>query len=223
MGAGDADAVVRQLERVRSDVELAKVRKRLAADEPAIGVRMRDLFDIARAHVGLDLADVERLLDHPAYEPRMAAMCVLDFKARGRLGDDARRELYELYLRRHDRITTWDMVDRSAPRVLGGHLAGRSAQPLHELAASSVPLRRRSAITAPLGFVRSGSDADVAAGFEIAATLAADADPVVHHAVGIFLFHAGGRDPAALQRFLRAHGPVLHRSALRRARQASPF
>ena len=49
-----------------------------------------------------------------------------------------------------------------------------------------------------------------------------EAHAVVHHAVGIFLFHAGSRDPAALQRFLRAHEPVLHRSALRRARQAAP-
>jgi hypothetical protein len=54
---------------------------------------------------------VDRLLDHPAYEPRMAAMCVLDDKARRRLDDDGRAALYGMYMGRHDRITTWRVLD----------------------------------------------------------------------------------------------------------------
>ena len=152
----------------------------------------------------------------------MAAMCILDFKARRRLDAAGRAELAALYLRRHDRITTWDMVDRSAPRVLGGHLAGGSMAPLHELAESAEPLRRRSAITAPLFFVKGGGDADVAAGYELAAGLAADPEPVVHHAVGIFLSHAGTRDPDALRRFLAVHAAAMPRPALRLATELLP-
>ena len=217
MGVDDAAAVVRELEQRQSETELAKVRKRLRPDEPAIGVRMGDLFATAKAHVDLDLVQVNRLLDHPAYEPRMAAMCILDFKARRDLDQAGRADLYDIYLCRHDRITTWDMVDRSAPRVVGGHLAGRSTAPLHELAASPDPLRRRSAVTAPLFFVKAGSDDDVTAGFELAAALASDAEPVVHNAVGIFLKHAGTRDPEALRRFLAAYASVMPRPALRLA------
>ena len=95
--------------------------------------------------------------------------CILHFQVRGRLADDDREARYDLYLRNHDRITTWDMVDRAAPRVVGGHLAGSSLAPLHELAASPVPLGRRTAITAPLQFVKSGSFADLAGGFDPAA------------------------------------------------------
>ena len=217
MTAGTAAAVVRDLERLQSADELVKVRKRLAADEPAIGMRMGDLFATAKAHTDLDLCEIDRLLDEPAYEPRMAAMCILDFKARRKLDDEQRAELASLYLRRHDRITTWDMVDRSAPRVLGGHLAGRSKAPLDDLAASSVPLRRRSAITAPLFFVRAGSDDDLAAGFALAARLAGDPEPVVHNAVGIFLKHAGTRDQDALRAFLATHATLMPRPALRLA------
>ena len=215
--ADTAEAVVRDLEWMRSVDELVKVRKRLAPDEPAIGMRMGDLFATAKAHTDLGLGGVERLLDHPAYEPRMAAMCILDFKARRKLDDEQRAELASLYLRRHDRITTWDMVDRSAPRVLGGHLAGRSKAPLDDLAASSVPLRRRSAITAPLFFVRPGSDDDLAAGFALAALLAGDPEPVVHNAVGIFLKHAGTRDEESLRAFLATHAAAMPRPALRLA------
>lgn len=210
--------LVEALQRVRSDAELAKVRKRLAPDEPAFGVRMRDLFDLAKASSALPLGEVDRLLDHPAYEPRMAAMCILDFTARRRrLPDHDRALLYETYLARHDRITTWDMVDRAAPRVVGGHLAGGSAAPLHDLAAAPEPLRRRTSITAPLYFVHAGSDDDVAEGFAIAERLVTDPEPVVHNAVGIFLKHAGTRDPRALDRFLDDHAASMPRPALRLA------
>jgi 3-methyladenine DNA glycosylase AlkD len=212
-----ADGVVAALEALRSEAELVNVRKRLGPDEAAIGLRMRDLFATAKAHERLPLPEVDRLLDHPAYEPRMAAMCILDFKARRRFDDDGRAALYEMYMGRHDRITTWDMVDRSAPRVVGGHLAGRSAAPLHEQAGSPDPLRRRTAMTAPLYFVMSGSDADVAEGFAIAATLATDPAPVVHKPVGIFLKHATGRDPDAVESFLAIHARSMPRPAVRLA------
>lgn len=217
MGASSssARALVASLEALRSDEELATVRKRLAPDEEAFGLRMRDLFDLAKAHTDLPLDEVGRLLDHPAYEPRMAAMCILDFRARRRLDDDQRRVLYELYLDRHDSITTWDMVDRAAPRVVGGYLAGRSAEPLHELAAAPEPLQRRTAITAPLQFVRAGSDDDLAEGFAVATRLADDRDRV--QGVGIFLKHASTRDAASVYRFLTQQAGEMPRRAVRLA------
>lgn len=212
-----ASTVVAVLEASRSDEELEKVRGRLAPDEEAFGLRMRDLFDIAKANTDLPIPEIHRLLDHPAYEPRMTAMAILDFRARRRLDEARRRELFELYLGRHDRITTWDMVDRAAPRVVGGYLAGRSATPLHELAAAPEPLRRRTAITAPLHFIRGGSDDDLAEGFAIAVRLEDDPDPTVYKPVGIFLKHASTRDAAAVHRFLTEHGATMPRPALRLA------
>jgi 3-methyladenine DNA glycosylase AlkD len=217
-----AEALVEELRRQSSAAELGKVRQRLGPDEEAFGLRMGTLFEIAKRYTNLDLADVDRLLDHPAYEPRLAAFCVLDFKARRRLSDEQRRELYDVYLRRHDRITTWDMVDRSAPRVVGGYLAGRSKAPLRKLAGSAEPLRRRTAITAPLFFTRAGSDDDLAAAYDIAASLATDPEPVVHNAVGIFLKHAGTRDQAALIGFLDEHAESMPRPAIRLAAEKLP-
>lgn len=217
-----AEALVAALRAESSAAELGKVRQRLGPDEEAFGLQMGTLFEIAKRHTDLDLADIDRLLDHPAYEPRLAAFCVLDFKARRRLSDEQRRELYDVYLRRHDRITTWDMVDRSAPRVVGGYLAGRSKAPLRELAASDDPLRRRTAITAPLFFTRAGSDDDLAAAYDIAARLADDPEPVVHNAVGIFLKHAGTRDQTALVGFLDGHAESMPRPAVRLAAEKLP-
>lgn len=179
---------------------------------------MRDLFDIAKAATGMALDDVEDLFDNPLYEVRMGAFCILDFRAKvPRAGEAERQRLYDLYLGHHDCITTWDMVDRAAPSVVGGHLLGRSSAPLHCLARSDDPLRRRTAITAPLWFVRRGTDADLAEMYAVAAVLVADADPVVHKAVGIALKHAGGRDPQGVIGFLERHAATMPRAALRSA------
>jgi 3-methyladenine DNA glycosylase AlkD len=219
MAGSDQSAarVIEDLLNAQSDAELPLIRKRLAPGEEAFGMRMRHLFDVAKTYTDIELDDVELLLDHPAYESRMAAICILDFKARRPIGDHERRQLADIYLSRHDRITTWDMVDRAAPRVLGGHLIGRAPTPLHDLAISAEPLRRRSAITAPLYFVRAGSDVDVTVGFDIAAGLVEDPEPVVTNAVGIFLKHAAIRDPDAVHRFLGAHSSAMPRAALRLA------
>lgn len=208
-----------RLEELASPDELANVRKRLSPDEAAFGLRMKDLFDTAKAATTMPLTEVDRLLDDPAYEPRLAAFCVLDFKARRQLGDP---ELLSLYLRRHDRITTWDMVDRAAPRVVGGALLGGPFDVLRDLAAGEDPLRRRTAITAPLFFARHGGDRDLAEGFVLAATLHTDPEPVVSNAVGIFLKHAGQRDGHRLRAFLEDHAAQMARPALRLAIEKLP-
>jgi 3-methyladenine DNA glycosylase AlkD len=212
-----AEAVVARLESLADESQLDVVRKRLAPGEPAIGMRMRDLFAAAKQATGLPLGEVERLMDEAAYEPRMVAFCVLDFKARRRIDRAARQELFDLYLRRHDAITTWDMVDRSAPRVVGLHLLGGPYDVLRDLAGAENPYRRRTSITAPLSFVYDGGDADLAEGLALAATLHADPEPVVSNAVGIFLKHASGRDRAVVEAFVVAHEHGMPRPAYRLA------
>jgi 3-methyladenine DNA glycosylase AlkD len=217
----DAEHLLAELRGLANPSELEKVRKRLPPGEEVLGLRMGDLFAAAKRHRDMPLEAVEALLDHPAYEPRLAAFCVLDFKARARPTEAERAAMCEIYLRRHDRITSWDMVDRAAPHVVGGYLAGRSLEPLHELA-TGAPLQRRTAITAPLYFIGKGSDEDLAGGFALAGRLAQDPDPVVHNAVGIFLKHAGGRDPDALSAFLGTYAEAMPRPALRLAIEKLP-
>src|SRR5690606_18423122 len=134
-----------------------------------------------------------------------------------KMGDAQRRALCEVYIGKHDRITTWDMVDRAAPRVVGGWVSGGPYDLLHELANADDPLRRRSAITAPLYFIRSRIPSDLATGFDLAETLLSDPAPVVHNAAGIFLKHAGARDPERLHRLLEENAARMPRSCLRLA------
>jgi 3-methyladenine DNA glycosylase AlkD len=176
------------------------------------GMRMRALFDTAKAATGIVPDELDALFAEPSYEARMAAFCILDFQARKRLGD---LELRDTYLRHHDRIDHWDMVDRAAPRVVGATLTGGPYDLLHELAAESDPHRRRTAMTAPLWFVKYGDHEDVEAGVAVAEVLHADPDPLVHKPVGIYLAYAGKRLPERLTEFLDEHGEAMPRASYR--------
>ena len=182
-----------------------------------LGVRMGELFDITKRSAAMPLEELDRLLDEPEYEPRLAAFCVMDFAVRGARDELVRRERYELYLRRHDAIDTWDMVDRAAPRVIGEYLLTRPRDPLFDLAASPDPLRRRTAMTAPLGFLRRGDATARDDLLRLAAQLMHDPDPVVAKPVGIALRHLGGVDPERLVAFLDAEAERMPRPTLRAA------
>lgn len=185
-----------------------------------LGVPMRNTFDTAKAFTGMQFAEVERLLDEASYEGRLAGFCVLDFKARAKkTTDDERQAAYELYLRRHDAIDSWDMVDRAAPHVVGRYLLDRDRTPLFALARTSDPLRRRTAITAPLYFARFGTPADLDDLFAIAEILLPDKDPVVSKPVGIALKYAGVLDEPALRTFLDKHEAAMQSPTLRYARE----
>jgi hypothetical protein len=84
--------------------------------ELAPGMRMRTLFDTAKTATAIAPDELDKLFEEESYEARMAAFCILDFRARKRAGD---LELRDTYLRHHDRIDAWDMVHRAAPRVVG--------------------------------------------------------------------------------------------------------
>jgi 3-methyladenine DNA glycosylase AlkD len=183
--------------------------------EPPGGIAMRELFAIAKSGRDLPLADIDRLFTEPSYAARMTAVCILDFQARRR----PEAVLMDAYLRNHDRIDDWGMVDRAAPWVVGAVLTGGPYGLLHDLARSPDPIRRRTAITAPLWFVKHGSDTDVEAGFAVAERLHADPEPVVHKAVGIWLAHAGDRQRERLLTFLDRYEPAMARPAARLARR----
>lgn len=180
---------------------------------------MGTLFEIAKRHSGMPLDEIVRLLDETPYEPRLAAFCVMDFQARrSRISDAEREELYDLYLERHDAIDSWDMVDRSAPRVIGVFLRDRSRAPLFSLAASTDPLRRRTAMTAPLAYTRPAHPEGIADLLRLAEQLAADTDPIVSKPVGIALKHAGAVAPDEVRAFLDRMGDRLAAPVRREAR-----
>jgi 3-methyladenine DNA glycosylase AlkD len=199
--------------------ERAKTAKRMTDNRATvIGVRMGTVFAIAKAHAGMPLSEVDRLFDSDEYEMRMVAVSVLDFQARRpRLTVEQRGALYDLWMRRIDRIDTWDLIDRSAPRVVGHYLADRPRDVLFELARSDNRWHRRAAVVSSFSLARSGDIADPLALCEI---LAADPERFVQTAVGTALREIGRVDAEALIAFLERRGDGLSSEARRIARTA---
>jgi hypothetical protein len=184
-------------------------------DEPYGGIPMGRIFELAREHQAMPLPEIERMLESPHHPVRVGAVSIMDWQARDRKTPaDRRRELFGLYLRRHDRIDTWDLVDRSAIHVVGGYLVDKPRDILDELARSARPMERRTAILSTYAFVRRGELDD---SYRIAATLADEPDDLVRKAVGWMLREAGKRDPARLGSFLEPRAATMPRVMLRYA------
>lgn len=202
------------LEAEASEIERAKTVKRMTDDRASvIGVRMGTVFAIAKSFASMPLDEVDRLFDEDAYELRMVAVSILDFRARTRGAD--RAALYEQWMRRLDRIDTWDLIDRSAPRVVGTHLLDKPRDVLFELARSSDRWHRRAAITAAFTIIRAGDIDDPLA---LAELLADDPERFVQTSVGTALREIGRIDDARLRDFLDRRAGDLTAEARRIAR-----
>lgn len=216
MSDSTAEGIRAALEAEASADERAKIQRRMTDTRTeVIGVRMGTVFDIAKANTRMPLAEVDRLLDSDAYEMRMAAVSILDFKARAKDAD--REALYELWMRRLDRLDTWDYIDRAAPRVVGWYLLDKPRDVLFELARSPDRWHRRLAITAAFWIIRSGDLDDALALCEI---LADDPEHLVQTNVGVALREIGRVDQHRLEQFLARRGADLGAHARRTARSA---
>ncbi len=116
---------------------------------------MGAVFALAAEFEQMSLPEIEALLDSPIHEARAGAVKIMARQAGSRKASGGRREeLYELFLRRHDRINNWDLVDLGAWDVVGRYLVDRPRDVLDRLAASSNLWERRTAVLATLAFVR---------------------------------------------------------------------
>ncbi|MGD9891311.1 MAG: DNA alkylation repair protein [Dehalococcoidia bacterium] len=180
-----------------------------------IGVRMGQVFTLAKEFIDLPLEEIETLLESPVHEVRVGGVSVMDWQARGkRTTDQRRKELFDLYLRRHDRINNWDLVDRAAPYVVGGYLFDKPRDILYELARSGNIWERRTSIVSTYYFIRQGDLDDT---FAIAALLLDDDQDLIHKATGGWLREAGKKGQQQLLQFLDAHAATMPRTALRYA------
>ncbi|MEO1249014.1 MAG: DNA alkylation repair protein, partial [Pseudomonadota bacterium] len=196
--------LISALKAIAAPGEVDKVRRFYKGGDPAtqiMGVSIGKVFPIAKQFIALGLDEVEALLEDPHYEVRMAAVSVMDFKARRkRLSETDRQALFDLYLRRHDRINNWDLVDRAAPHVIGEHLLDKDRTVLDRLAHSRDPHERRTAIVATYAFIKRGEVDDT---YRIAELLVEDPDEYVQKALASWTREAGKKEQARLVRFLK--------------------
>ena len=218
MAAGvTAAAFLERLETYRSTEKLENYQQvfRPGAGEEFLGVRMGQVFALAKEFIDMPPEEIEKLLESRFHEARGGGLSIMDKQARLKKTPESRRkELFDLYIRRSDRIDNWDLVDVAAPHVVGRYLFDKPRDILYELARSNDTWERRTAIVCTLYFLRQG---DVDDTFTIAEMLVDDEHDLINKAVGGLLREAGRRDRPRLLSFLDQYAATMPRVTLRYA------
>ncbi len=183
-----------------------------------IGVRVPMLRKLAKEYRDLQLSEIESLLQSPVHEERMLALLVL-VQSLTKCSNDHRKTAYNFYLKNTRHINNWDLVDTSAPSIVGGYLRDKPRKPLIRLAKSPSLWERRIAIVATQHFIRLNEFDDTLA---ISRLLLNDSEDLIHKASGWMLREVGERDEQALVAFLNEHAAVMPRTMLRYAIEHFP-
>jgi len=217
-----AEKFIERLKTYSSAEELQKIQRYFKSgkgdygeDDTFMGVRMGQVYALAREFIEMTPAEIEKLLESPLHEVRAGAMSIMDKQARRpKTPENRRRELFELYLKRTDRINNWDLVDVAAPHVVGGYLFDKPRDVLYKMAHSASLWERRTAIVATYFFIRQNDIADT---FKIAEVLLGDTEDLIHKAAGGWVREAGKRDRQKLIDFLDKYAATMPRTMLRYA------
>jgi 3-methyladenine DNA glycosylase AlkD len=197
------------------------------AGDQMIGVKLSTIRGLLKPYLRADLPlpSLEKALASPIHEHRLAILCLLADRASRALkprtaNPSELAAIYELYLRNTEFVNNWDLVDCSAPQIVGGYLLDKPRDPLYELIASSNLWERRIALVATQHLIGAGQTTDT---YALSALVLSDPEDLIHKASGWMLREAGKRVSSAdLLTFLDAHAPAMPRTMLRYAIERLP-
>jgi 3-methyladenine DNA glycosylase AlkD len=183
-----------------------------------IGTMVPFIRKVAREFKDAPLKEIQELLRSRIHEERLAALLILIYKFRS-ADKINRKKIYQLYLKNAGYINNWDLVDLSAPHIIGGYLDAADRSMLYELAVSNNLWKRRMAIIATLPYIKNDDFKDT---IKISMILNSDKEDLIHKAVGWMLREIGKRNVRILEQYLSANSKTMPRTMLRYAIEKFP-
>lgn len=182
------------------------------------GIKVPVQRRIAKNYAGIPLSDIQVLLDSSIHEERLISLLILVNQYTQ--GDDtAREKIFGFYLINTENINNWDLVDLSAPRIIGAHLLNREKTVLFKLAKSTNIWEKRIAIISTIYFIRYMHFETT---FQIAEILLNDEHDLIHKGVGWMLREVGNKDLRQEEIFLKKYYTQMPRTMLRYAIEKFP-
>lgn len=211
---------IERLQKLQSDKEKEKLQRYFKTNEgdygagdEFMGVKMGSLFKLAIESRGMPIGEIEKLLESKIHEVRAGAVSIMDKESRyPKTTPERRKEFYDLYMRRHDRINNWDLCDLGCLHMIGCHLFDKDRKVLYKMAKSKVIWERRTAILGTCYFIRQGEVDDT---FKIGELLLKDKEDLIHKATGWMLRFAGSKNQKRLLTLLDKHAATMPRTLLR--------
>jgi len=127
---------------------------------------------------------------------------------------DTKEKVVNLYLNNTKYINNWDLVDSSAPHIIGAWLFHRDKTILYKLARSDLLWDRRIAIMSTAYFIKNNQYNDT---LKISNILLSDSEDLIHKAVGWMLREVGNRDIEVEEKYLRKYYKNMPRVMMRYA------
>jgi 3-methyladenine DNA glycosylase AlkD len=176
-----------------------------------LGISVPEQRKVAKKYVDLSLYDLQELLNSKIHEHRFTALVILISKYR-KAEETGKKEIFDFYLKNTKNINNWDLVDLSAPRLVGDYLINKDRSILYKLAKSSSLWDRRIAVLATSAFIINNDFEDALA---ISTLLLSDENDLIHKAVGWMLREIGKKDQVVLEKFLNEYSGRMPRTMLR--------
>ena len=183
-----------------------------------LGVTVPALRKLVKEYHAASPGDALSLLKSPIHEERLLALLLM-VRLYSRGGESGKKEIYTLYLKNARFINNWDLVDLSAPNIVGAYLTDKSRKPLFALAKSPDLWKKRIAILATFHFIKQNDFSDT---LRISGMLMGDDHDLIHKAAGWMLREVGKRDMRSEDLFLIRHYRKMPRTMLRYAIERFP-
>ncbi len=187
-----------------------------------LGVVVPDQRAVAkRFYQDVDLSLVEKLLGNKIHEHRLTALIMLTYQFPKQTLVE-KKVIFDFYLGQTQNINNWDLVDLSAPNIVGEYMLAKKLdiERLVGLARSPLLWERRIGIISTLAFIRAVKKGRVGSewlqpSLKLARLLLNDKQDLMHKAVGWVLREVGKADERLLLEFLNEHFKQMPRTALR--------
>ena len=174
---------------------------------------------IAEKYNNLDLNDIQNLLSSKIHEHRLTALFILTDRYQ-KADEKEKKKIFELYLKNTKNINNWDLIDLSAPKIVGNYLLDKKREVLYRLAKSKSLWERRISILATFEFIANNEFKDTLAISEI---LLNGKHDLIHKGVGWMLREVGKRvSQEKEEEFLNKHYKKMPRTMLRYAIERFP-
>jgi len=175
-----------------------------------IGLTVPDSRKIAKKYYTLSLDEIKQLLDSEIHEERLIAILLLVHLYE--INKYQRKKIFDFYLKHTKKINNWDLVDLSAPNIVGNYLVDKDRKILYKLARSKNLWEKRISVVSTFTFIRNNEFQDT---LKIIGILMKDSHDLIHKACGWMLREVGKRDEQALLGFLDKHHRIMSRTMLR--------
>lgn len=209
--------VLSELENKKEAENLAKFYKmgkgEYAENDKLRGIKVPILRKLVPTFSNISFTELKKLLHSEYHEDRMLALFIMidNFKKETPNKQD---KIYRFYLSNTTHINNWDLVDQSAPYIVGAYLYERDRSFLYQLATSPIMWERRISIVSTFYFIRKNDFSDT---LKIIKILLKDKVDLIHKAMGWMLREIGKRDIKTEEKFLLENISLLPRTTLRYA------